>query len=189
MLRDAHRGLARAVCFAGDQLGANTVPLRLMPGHQPGTMTPVLRRILHRSQDCTGRRPFVKPASDGQDTSVNTNRRKNRVAKVPAGTIDCDVHPALPGMATLMPFLEPYWRETFAFRGIDKLDMSLTGDPRQTPLHARPDWRQPGGDGAADVAQQVAVGRQARGRAARMDQVVNADGSPGRQRLDRAGMA
>ena len=73
------------------------------------------------------------------------------MANIPAAAIDCDVHPALPGMGVLMPYLEPYWRETFAFRGIDKLDMSLTGDPRQTPLHARPDWRQPGGDGAADA--------------------------------------
>lgn len=65
--------------------------------------------------------------------------------------IDCDVHPALRSMGVLMPYLEPYWRETFAFRGIDKVDLSLTSDPRGTPLHARPDWRQPGGDGAADV--------------------------------------
>ena len=71
---------------------------------------------------------------------------------IPPGAIDCDVHPALTSMAVLMEFLEPYWRETFAFRGIDKLDMSLTGDPRGAPLHARPDWRGPNGDGASDAA-------------------------------------
>lgn len=55
-------------------------------------------------------------------------------------------------MGVPMPYLEPYWRETFAFRGIDQVDLSLTGNPRSTPLHARPDWQQPGGGGAADVA-------------------------------------
>lgn len=71
---------------------------------------------------------------------------------IPHGAIDCDVHPALANIGVLMPYLEPYWRESFAFRGIDKLDMSLTGDPRGTPLHARPDWRGPTGDGACDSA-------------------------------------
>ena len=34
-----------------------------------------------------------------------------------AGGIDCDVHPALPGMAALLPYLEPYWREQITVRG------------------------------------------------------------------------
>lgn len=69
-----------------------------------------------------------------------------------ASIIDCDVHPSLRNMGMLMPYLEPYWRETFAFRGIDRVDLSLTGDPLTTPLHARPDWRQADGGGASDPA-------------------------------------
>jgi len=70
--------------------------------------------------------------------------------------IDCDVHATLPNMGTLMPYLPPYWRETFEFRGIDALDFSLTSDPRNTPLHVRPDWKAKGGGGASDVS---ALGR------------------------------
>jgi len=66
--------------------------------------------------------------------------------------IDCDVHSNLRNMSVLMPYLDDYWREAFSFCGIDKIDLSLTSDPRNTPLHARPDWRQlAGGGAAADV--------------------------------------
>lgn len=68
------------------------------------------------------------------------------------GAIDCDVHPTLPGMGVLMPYLDPYWHETFAFRGMDRMDWSLTSDPVRTPMHARPDWRGPGGGAAMNVA-------------------------------------
>ena len=64
--------------------------------------------------------------------------------------IDCDVHPTLPNMGVLMPYLDDYWRETFSLRGIDKMDLSTAGDPKGSPLHVRPDWRRAGG-GAADV--------------------------------------
>lgn len=67
--------------------------------------------------------------------------------------IDCDVHPELRDLGVLMSYLEPYWRETFGFRGIDRADISLACDPRKSPMHARPDWRQPGGTGATDVTQ------------------------------------
>ncbi len=56
-----------------------------------------------------------------------------------AGGIDCDVHPALPGMAALLPYLEPYWREQVTVRGIDGLDLSSF--PLRVPAHARPDWQ------------------------------------------------
>jgi len=54
--------------------------------------------------------------------------------------IDCDVHPETPRMSALLPYIDAYWREAFAVRGIEKLDMSLTSDPVGSPLHRRPDW-------------------------------------------------
>ncbi len=57
------------------------------------------------------------------------------------GGIDCDVHPALPGMAALLPYLDPYWREQVTIRGIDGLDLSSY--PIHAPVSARADWRLP----------------------------------------------
>jgi predicted TIM-barrel fold metal-dependent hydrolase len=59
-------------------------------------------------------------------------------AALPAG-IDCDVHPAVPGMAALLPYLDPYWREQVAIRGIDGMD--LASFPTMMDAHGRPDWR------------------------------------------------
>ena len=59
-------------------------------------------------------------------------------AELPGG-IDCDVHPALPGMATLLPYLDPYWREQVTVRGIDGLDLSSF--PLEMEAHGRSDWR------------------------------------------------
>ncbi len=61
------------------------------------------------------------------------------------GAIDCDVHPDSPSVAKLLPYVDPYWRESFTLRGIDRLDLSLTSDPRGAPSRSRPDWRKPGG--------------------------------------------
>ncbi|MCC6719312.1 MAG: amidohydrolase [Acetobacteraceae bacterium] len=59
-----------------------------------------------------------------------------------AGGIDCDVHPAIPGMAALLPYLDPYWQEQVAVRGIDGLDLSSF--PPQMAAHGRADWRDKG---------------------------------------------
>ncbi len=67
----------------------------------------------------------------------------------PAG-IDCDVHPALPGMAALLPYLDPYWREQVTVRGIDGLD--LASFPMRIAANARPDWRPAEGKPGSDFA-------------------------------------
>ncbi len=72
------------------------------------------------------------------------------------GAIDVDLHPALPGCRTLLPYLEPFWREVIASRGIDELDFALY--PRGAPLTARADWRH--GDGLAGATVE-AVRREA----------------------------
>jgi hypothetical protein len=57
------------------------------------------------------------------------------------GAIDCDLHPAVPGMQALVPYLDDYWQEIVAVRALDKLNFSLTSYPQGTPLACRPDWR------------------------------------------------
>ena len=56
-----------------------------------------------------------------------------------AGAIDVDIHPAVPGMAALLPYLDAHWREQVTVRGIDGLD-SVMWKP-WLPISCRPDWR------------------------------------------------
>jgi uncharacterized protein len=58
-----------------------------------------------------------------------------------AGAIDCDLHPALPGMSVLLPYLDDYWREMVSVRALDRLNLSLTSYPQNAPLSCRPDWQ------------------------------------------------
>src|SRR4051794_16669109 len=61
-----------------------------------------------------------------------------------AGAIDCDLHPALPGMQVLLPYLDDYWREMVSVRALDRLNLSLTSYPQNAPLSCRPDWKPEG---------------------------------------------
>src|ERR1700675_2645376 len=64
--------------------------------------------------------------------------------------IDCDVHPAVPGMQALLPYLDDHWRTSVQERGIDSLE-SISYPPN-APLSARPDWRDQSGRAGTDVA-------------------------------------
>lgn len=55
--------------------------------------------------------------------------------------IDCDVHPAVPSITSLLPYLGDYWRDQVTLRGIDNLD--LASYPPKNPLSGRSDWRPP----------------------------------------------
>ena len=57
------------------------------------------------------------------------------------GAIDCDVHPSVPGVRALFPYLDDYWRDQIGNRHIDKLPFQLSSYPSTSPLSARPDWR------------------------------------------------
>jgi len=70
--------------------------------------------------------------------------------------IDCDVHPIVPNIATLMPYLDDHWRETVVRRGIE--DLTTIAYPTRNPLSFRQDWRDETGRTATDV---VTLGRQA----------------------------
>jgi predicted TIM-barrel fold metal-dependent hydrolase len=58
-----------------------------------------------------------------------------------AGAIDCDLHPPLPGVPALLPYLSDYWRDQFTNRHIDRMPFTLSSYPPAVPLSARPDWR------------------------------------------------
>jgi uncharacterized protein len=62
--------------------------------------------------------------------------------------IDCDVHPAVPGLSALLPYLNDHWRDTVVQRGVHELESIAY--PKNAPIAARPDWRM-GGGAATDL--------------------------------------
>jgi predicted TIM-barrel fold metal-dependent hydrolase len=58
-----------------------------------------------------------------------------------AGGIDCDLHPPLPGVTALLPYVNDYWRDQISNRHIDKLPFQLSSYPASSPLSTRSDWR------------------------------------------------
>ena len=64
------------------------------------------------------------------------------------GAIDCDIHPGVPEIKALLPYMEPFWQESFVARGLDGFDMMSY--PRGAPISCRADWRlegkRPGSD-------------------------------------------
>jgi predicted TIM-barrel fold metal-dependent hydrolase len=65
--------------------------------------------------------------------------------------IDCDVHPTVPDIKALLPYLDEYWRDSVEERGIASLD-SVNYPPR-APIAARPDWRGRNGLAATELSQ------------------------------------
>ncbi|WP_090709171.1 MULTISPECIES: amidohydrolase family protein [unclassified Beijerinckia] len=57
--------------------------------------------------------------------------------------IDCDVHPTVPSMQTLLPYLDDHWRESVIEREITTLD--TISYPPLAPITARADFRSEGG--------------------------------------------
>ena len=64
------------------------------------------------------------------------------------GAIDCDIHPSVPGIAALVPHLEPFWQDSVRDRGLPSLD-SISYPPN-SPLTSRPEWRGKNGIPAVD---------------------------------------
>ncbi len=58
-----------------------------------------------------------------------------------SGGIDCDIHPGIPDVYALMPYLSDVWKHTVGMiaRGIQHLHM--TSYPPGSTLSCRPDWR------------------------------------------------
>ena len=76
----------------------------------------------------------------GEPTSVGANFRG----------VDCDVHPTVPGMQALLPYLDAHWREAVIEREVNLESQSY---PPNSPLSARPDWRDKNGRAGLDVKQ------------------------------------
>ena len=53
--------------------------------------------------------------------------------------IDCDIHPGVPDIHALLPYMEPFWQDAFVQRGLDGFDMMSY--PLNAPITCRPDWR------------------------------------------------
>ena len=70
---------------------------------------------------------------------------------IPAGAVDCDIHPAVPSLKALLPYLDPLWRDMVAERGVHELD--TIAYPLKSPLTARPDWRPASGKPGSGLAQ------------------------------------
>jgi predicted TIM-barrel fold metal-dependent hydrolase len=68
---------------------------------------------------------------------------------LPRGGIDCDIHPAVPDLQALLPYLEENWREIAIVRGLD--DLQSISYPVNSPLSARPDWRPAAGKPGASL--------------------------------------
>jgi predicted TIM-barrel fold metal-dependent hydrolase len=66
------------------------------------------------------------------------------------GSIDCDIHPGVPGIRTLLPYMDDHWRDAFVRRGAD--DFDLASYPPGAPIACRPDWRQQSGKPGTDIA-------------------------------------
>ena len=56
-----------------------------------------------------------------------------------AGGVDCDLHPAVPHLTSLLPYLNDYWRDQVTTRGMT--DLVSQSYPPNSPITARPDWR------------------------------------------------
>jgi predicted TIM-barrel fold metal-dependent hydrolase len=59
-----------------------------------------------------------------------------------AGAIDCDLHPSVPNLKALHPYMTDHWRDIIVQRGLSELESIAY--PANSPLTARPDWRPEG---------------------------------------------
>ena len=67
------------------------------------------------------------------------------------GAIDCDIHPGVPGIKTLLPYMSAHWQSAFIERGMDGFDPASY--PPNAPLSCRADWKVAGGKPGTDIAQ------------------------------------
>src|ERR1700688_2090531 len=80
------------------------------------------------------------PRSD-EETSVMTSPI--------AGGVDCDLHPAVPHLTSLLPYLNDYWRDQVTTRGMT--DLVSQSYLAHSPITSRPDWRPAEGKPGANL--------------------------------------
>ena len=67
-----------------------------------------------------------------------------------AGGVDCDLHPAVPHLTSLLPYLNDYWRDQVTTRGMT--DLISQSYPTNSPISSRPDWRPAQGKPGSSLA-------------------------------------
>ena len=72
------------------------------------------------------------------------------MSEIIRGGVDCDLHPALPGIRSLVPYLNEYWQDQVVSRGM--VDLVSASYPLNSPITARPDWRPTEGKAGADLS-------------------------------------
>ena len=70
-------------------------------------------------------------------TQGETREETNIMTSPIAGGVDCDLHPAVPHLTTLLPYLNDYWRDQVITRGMT--DLVSQSYPPNSPISARPD--------------------------------------------------
>ena len=78
-------------------------------------------------------------AREGRTSRLTLEARPVQAFHDHAGAIDCDIHPGVPNIKALLPYMDEFWRESFVARGIDGFDMMSY--PLGAPITCRPDWR------------------------------------------------
>src|SRR5664279_2281011 len=82
------------------------------------------------------------PAPRPEETNVMTSPI--------ADGVDCDLHPAVPHLTSLLPYLNDYWRDQVTTRGMT--DLVSQSYPVNSPISARPDWRPAQGKSGSSLA-------------------------------------
>ncbi|MHB0773033.1 amidohydrolase family protein [Bradyrhizobium sp. 1.29L] len=57
------------------------------------------------------------------------------------GCIDCDVHPAVPNLGSLLPYMDEHWRRQVVERGMERDGLDSSSFPPHAPALCRSDWR------------------------------------------------
>src|SRR5215469_8251473 len=99
-------------------------------------------RVRHRPVGRSRRGPlsFAPPNASGKPLSMSN---------LEPGGIDCDLHPAVPNLLALHPYLSDHWRDVVIQRGVHELESIAY--PTNSPLTARPDWRLASGKPGSDL--------------------------------------
>jgi predicted TIM-barrel fold metal-dependent hydrolase len=70
-----------------------------------------------------------------------------------SGAVDCDVQITVPKWDDLLPYMEPFWRDSVVQRGIGYLEAGSY--PRNAPFTVRADWRSGAPPSSADQLQRM----------------------------------
>ncbi|MGR3321109.1 MAG: amidohydrolase family protein [Pseudooceanicola sp.] len=81
------------------------------------------------------------------DTVLDASAPHHAAPSILPGAVDCDVHPASPSRAEILPYLDEYLAESVVQRGIESIES--VHYPANAPLTVREDWRGEAGSAAA----------------------------------------